>query len=542
MRHPAWQGVLSRRAHDQGDAPSGRRALRALVTALALFAATSIAVPAIASAAAGPASGDGIVPTEVSGNPTCPSGLFELKVEPPVDGTYTLGSFSVSVDVRSTTPGQVFDFSANMGVDQVIVKGGPGANAYLYSPEDKADTGLHAPVNSNNNKYFDLSHISFCVDFELQVSKTAGTTFTRTYEWSIAKSHDQTGTVELAPGQSHDVNYDVTVDVAGQTDSDWAVSGTIAVTNPAHVAASGVTVEDVVSPAITASVDCNGAAAGTGVPATIAPGGTLNCTYTTALPDGTSRTNTATADSTTTGIHEGSGTAAVTFGDPTNELDECITVTDDKVDLSTPATLGTACVTDTMPKTFSYTNTFGPFPNECATHTLTNTAAFKTNDQERTDTATSTVTIAVKCVSEGGCTLTQGYWKTHSEKGPAPYDDTWALLGFNGADTQFLTLSGVSWYDVFWSPPAGGNAYLILAHQYAAAYLNTLNGASVPSQVQTALTQAAGLLDNYTAIPAAKSLSKVTRDQMIALAGTLGSYNEGAIGPGHCTEAPASST
>ena len=28
-----------------------------------------------------------------------------------------------------------------------------------------------------------------------------------------------------------------------------------------------------------------------------------------------------------------------------------------------------------------------------------------------------------------GCTLTPGYWKTHSDYGPAPYDETWAEIG-----------------------------------------------------------------------------------------------------------------
>ena len=32
------------------------------------------------------------------------------------------------------------------------------------------------------------------------------------------------------------------------------------------------------------------------------------------------------------------------------------------------------------------------------------------------------------------CTLTQGYWKTHSSYGPAPYDVTWAILGDYGEE------------------------------------------------------------------------------------------------------------
>jgi hypothetical protein len=61
-----------------------------------------------------------------------------------------------------TNAGQVFDWTSNIGVDAVFVKGGNDGN--LYSPEAKEDTGLHAPVNPQNRRFFGLSHISFCYD------------------------------------------------------------------------------------------------------------------------------------------------------------------------------------------------------------------------------------------------------------------------------------------------------------------------------------------------------------------------------------------
>jgi tetratricopeptide (TPR) repeat protein len=81
-----------------------------------------------------------------------------------VDGTFTDGSLTVTVDVRDTADGPVFDFTSNIGVDAVFVKGGPAANFYSYSPEGTGDTGLHAPINPNNNQFFGLFHISFCYD------------------------------------------------------------------------------------------------------------------------------------------------------------------------------------------------------------------------------------------------------------------------------------------------------------------------------------------------------------------------------------------
>lgn len=149
------------------------------------------------------------------------------------------------------------------------------------------------------------------------------------------------------------------------------------------------------------------------------------------------------------------------------------------------------------------------------------------NDQGATITFTNTFTPP-----PGGCTFTLGYWKTHSEFGPAPYNNTWAQLS-NGASTIFY-LSGASWYDVFHTAPAG-NAYYNLAHQFQAATLNTLWGASVPAAVAAAMTAADGLFLIHT--PAYIGTLKGTnalRQQFISLAGILGAYNEGTTGPGHC--------
>lgn len=130
-----------------------------------------------------------------------------------------------------------------------------------------------------------------------------------------------------------------------------------------------------------------------------------------------------------------------------------------------------------------------------------------------------------------GCTLTQGYWKTHAEAGSKKYDATWDLLS-NGASTVFY-LSGQSWLDVFNTSPSG-NAYYNLAHQYMAAQLSILNGAD-GSAVAAAISSATTLFNTYTPaqIGALKG-SNSLRQQFVALAGTLGAYNEGTTGPGHC--------
>ena len=146
------------------------------------------------------------------------------------------------------------------------------------------------------------------------------------------------------------------------------------------------------------------------------------------------------------------------------------------------------------------------------------------------------IMVPASCDEPPGCTLTPGYWKTHSEYGPAPYDDTWEKLPDN-ADTLFF-LSDQSYYEVLWTSPAGGNAYYILAHAYIAAELNFFNGAN-PSAVQAAFDAAASLLEEFTPAEVAALRGRdgnAARAVFIELAGVLDAYNNGLIGPGHCVD------
>jgi hypothetical protein len=122
-----------------------------------------------------PASAEHVDPVQVPGNAPCPAGLTELKVEPVADGTFTDNTLTVTIDVRDTADGQVFDWTSNIGVDAVIAKGGPNSNVYTYSPESTGDTGLHAPANASG-KFAGLSHISFCYDAGEETTTTPPTT------------------------------------------------------------------------------------------------------------------------------------------------------------------------------------------------------------------------------------------------------------------------------------------------------------------------------------------------------------------------------
>jgi hypothetical protein len=140
------------------------------------------------------------------------------------------------------------------------------------------------------------------------------------------------------------------------------------------------------------------------------------------------------------------------------------------------------------------------------------------------------LSIAPPPPPDPGCTRTIGYWKTHSEAGPAAYDSTWDARA-GGAAAFFGT--GMSYIETLQASSAGGNAYLILAQQYIAAELNALAGAAVPAEVGAAMADATALLVAYEDTA---TIPKRTADRTTAieLAGILDAYNNGLSGPGHC--------
>ena len=131
-----------------------------------------------------------------------------------------------------------------------------------------------------------------------------------------------------------------------------------------------------------------------------------------------------------------------------------------------------------------------------------------------------------------GCTLTPGYWMTHSHAGGAPYDETWDLLA-NGENTIFF-MSGKSYIEVLSTSP-GGNAYFILTFAYIATELNFLNNAGSTPEVDAAFDAATLLLQTYTpAQIAALRGNHPIRKQFVNIAKILDDYNNGLTGPGHC--------
>lgn len=121
-------------------------------------------------------------------------------------------------------------------------------------------------------------------------------------------------------------------------------------------------------------------------------------------------------------------------------------------------------------------------------------------------TATATPTLGENC------TLTQGYWKNHSNW---PLDPGTLLCGMTWSSILQTTPSGDAWYN--------------LAHQWIAAQLNAAKGASVPPTIQTAMAEAQALLTGNCASMPSNLVPEAT-----GLTTLLDDYNSGRIGPGHC--------
>lgn len=156
------EGAVTRWGREAGQPEARRPSRRRVATVVSGVVAMILAIPVGARATH-------VDPVQVSGNATCSdlvTGTNELKIEPPASGTYPDddGPLEVTITVDATTSS--FSWSSNIGVDAVFVKGGPGGNLYVYDPPAEAtgDTGLHAPINSQNGKPYGLSHISFCYD------------------------------------------------------------------------------------------------------------------------------------------------------------------------------------------------------------------------------------------------------------------------------------------------------------------------------------------------------------------------------------------
>lgn len=136
----------------------------------------------------------------------------------------------------------------------------------------------------------------------------------------------------------------------------------------------------------------------------------------------------------------------------------------------------------------------------------------------------------------GGCTLTQGYWKTHNESSdqctgdPAtdgPLCVTWPVSGLTLGTVSYTNAELVS----ILTTPAQGNGLISLAHQLIAAELNIASGAD-PTDAAASIASADALIAGRVVPPIGTGYLAPSSTSSLTTA--LTNYNEGVAGPGHC--------
>lgn len=380
----------------------------------------------------------------------------------------------------------------------------------------------------NNTVIIDWTDISDSASvivncYDLDVSKTAETTFDRTYLWDIKKTWS-VDNLTLADWETYTVDYTVWVTQSGYIDSNWWVNWQIFIkNNNPFRSAELVDIVDILSNSDEFNVVCPSQ--------TIATWDTLVCTYSWWLSSSDELTNNVVVTQQNFEYWDDyiwplwstnySARANVVFWDPTLEFDSSVNV----VDLLY-GDLWVVNKSDT-PKTFNYSyDVKYEWDWSCWEHQLLNTATYTTSDLSKSGSTNWLVNVNVEC--NNGCTLIQWYWKTHSEFWPAPYDDTWWLLD-NWASTL---LNWKMWYNIFKTPPKWGNVWYQLAHQWMAAYLNSLNWANT-NVLWNSLNDAKVWLETHS--PDQKIKWK-DDTQAKNWASMFARYNEWSIWPWHCDE------
>lgn len=212
----------------------------------------------------------------------------------------------------------------------------------------------------------------------LLVTKTANPTYRMT--WTIEKTVDRDDVKSSDPA-----TFNYTVSVAHGEGTDFAVNGTITLTNPGGQAIEVTKLVDSISDGTQCTLDEQ-------APIVVAPASSrpvaYSCTYD-AKPSGV-LTNTATAewkivDGATTGT--ASGQAAFNF-DGADVVDGEVTVTD-----TVAGTLGTVSFHDPSPVTFTYEKELAGVAGTCTTYDNRATASSTTSNSEMRITSDKSVQL-----------------------------------------------------------------------------------------------------------------------------------------------------
>jgi hypothetical protein len=222
------------------------------------------------------------------------------------------------------------------------------------------------------------------------VSVTANPSLTRTWTWNIQKTATPTS-LNLAPGQTASVQYQVAVNTTGFTDSNWGVSGNLSADpEPTLTATEAYTLID--PPGFSQNWASQAVCAGL-LPFPLTS--TLVCPYSYSLPDATARTVYGTVYTGGAGL---TGSASFDFSNPAiTKVDDCVNVTDNFNSMGA-SPLGTVCAGDPLPHVFTYTRTIGPYDSsQCGDIDVPNLAEFHTNTTNTAGSSPADVLVHLTC-------------------------------------------------------------------------------------------------------------------------------------------------
>ena len=270
------------------------------------------------------------------------------------------------------------------------------------------------PVNASDCKYdaFKIQDGEVQPGLPLTITKDASGSNKDLFTWTITKGVDKTIVKQI--GGSAMFNYTVGTTHDSGTISDVKVTGTITVFNPnvddqnsaVPVAIDGIT--DQLSDGTDCTVTNGGAQTLTAVETHFAyscdlaglPQGDLNNVANVSWSEQLLENGALLAGS-------GANFTFKSIAFTETKIDECVNVTD-----SYAGTLGTACVGDANPKSFTYSRTVSVPTYDCVSYD--NTAMFTTNDTGATGSDSKTITV---CGPAKTGALTIGFWKNTNGQG-----------------------------------------------------------------------------------------------------------------------------
>ena len=444
----------------------------------------------------------------------------------PVNGNYAVDSTnSLSFTYYDDTNTVFYFNNSTIKMTGVLVSIGERTLMWeLGVPGADAWPSLHGPIDAVTGDLESPEEVTFCYDYELYVQPSPYAHHARRNTWTIAKS-GRSEPLTLALEQEELVEYVVTVRHDDSVADGQFIGGPMFVHNksPNTVTVSAV---DVAVGTVAADVTCPVA-----LPFTMAPFTLIECEFRADVPDTSDRTVVGTA-TVSHGLRVSTQEVVASFSSPTTstaETDRCVDVTDDAVGYEDHY-LGTVCAEEGE-ISFEFSDEVGPF-STCGPFAVTTTATYVGLDTGASADAAWTVSGDVQCNSS--CTLSQHYWKVHSQFGPRRYNAIWNTIGPLGENTVFFSSGGT--YVQAMYRRALGNPYWTLAKAYIATRLNQANGATLTPGTLTAFNTARTLFETYT--PIQVPLNLTVRKQFAKAAATLKDFNSGRTGPGKCTCKP----